>query len=81
MQNSDGSGESFDSLSLSSEEGYEDQSEIGMEMPQNDQESSETNNDLSCEVNPGKSIDCNTGITDEENNTGIVTEVDMDVEY
>merc|ERR1719278_2160145 len=36
MQNSDGSGGSFDSLSLSSEEGYEDQTEIGMEMPQND---------------------------------------------
>ena len=50
-------------------------------MPQNDQESSETNIDLSCEVNPGKSSDSNTGIIDEETNTGIVTEVDMDVEY
>jgi cyclin G2 len=81
MQNSDCSGESFDSLSLSSEEGYEDQSEMGMEMPQNDQESSETNIDLSCEVNPGKTIDSNTAITAEETATGIVTEVDMDVEY
>ena len=70
-------------MSLSSEENYEDESEISMELPQHtDRRNNETDIDVSCEATPDKVID-----TDSENiingvdTTEVENGVDMDVEY
>lgn len=77
---SDCSGESFDSLSLSSEEIYEHGSEMSIELRQND---SETDIDDESEKCIDNDIDSNAeNITTEEGSTDAEIEgVDMDVEY
>ena len=80
---SESSAESFDSLSLSSEENYEDESEISMELPQQtDRRNNETDIDVACETTSDNVAD-----TDSENTlngvdtTEVENGVDMDVEY
>jgi hypothetical protein len=86
MQNrtsSESSGESFDSLSLSSEENYEDESEISMELPQQtDGRNNETDIDDSFEANPDKVVDTvSENIPNGVDTTEVENGVDMDIEY
>jgi len=77
------SGESFDSLSLSSEESFEDESEIRMELHQQaDTRINDTDIDASCEVPADRDVDTGSdNITNELDTTEVENGVDMDVEF
>ena len=77
------SGESFDSLSLSSEESFEDESEIRMELHQQaDTRINDTDIDASCEVTADRDVDTGSdNITNELDTTEVENGVDMDVEF
>jgi cyclin G2 len=86
MQNrssSESSAESYDSLSLSSEENYEDESEISMEQPQEtDRRNNETDIDVSYEVTPDKVVETDSvNIINGVDTAEVENGVDMDIEY
>ena len=75
-------GESYDSLSLSSEEDFEDDSEINMEQPlQNDSENCEVDIDDSYDDSSDHIESANIENTEEETEVTNECVNDMDVEY